>query len=361
MPFNPQRLELARKRRGFTKVQLKDSLEVSLRILVAYERGEKEPSSLTLTRLSQTLDFPPDFFAGSDMDEPLVETSSFRALTSLSARHRDQALGAGALALALSDWIDDRFTLPAPAVPQLSGVDPETAAMAVRSRWNLGEKSVRNSIHLLEAHGVRVFSLVEECRQLDAFSFWRRDLPYVFLDTTKTAERSRMNAAHELGHLVMHWEKGPRGREAEFEADIFASAFLMPRGTVIAEAPRGGRLKDIHEAKRRWGVSAAALIYRMRKLGLLTEWQARSLFIELSSEGGRREEKDGGKPESSQMLAQVFDALRASGVSKKDVASALTISPSELDKMIFGLVFTSLEGSGLGSSSRSGRPNLRVV
>ena len=88
-----------------------------------------------------------------------------------------------------------------------------------------------------------------------------------------------MNVAHELGHLVMHWEKGPRGREAENEADVFASAFLMPRATVIAEAPRTGQLGDVHGAKHRWGVSAAALIYRMRKVGLLSEWRTRSLSL----------------------------------------------------------------------------------
>ena len=33
---------------------------------------------------------------------------------------------------------------------------PETAAEAIRSEWGLGERSIPNLIHLLEAHGVRV-------------------------------------------------------------------------------------------------------------------------------------------------------------------------------------------------------------
>ena len=151
MPFNPSRLELARKRRGLTKMQLKTALGVSLRILVAYERGEKEPSPPSLAKLAQTLGFPISFFEGPNLDEPLVETSSFRALTSLTARSRDQALGSGALSLALSDWIDERFSLPLPDIPQLAGIDPETAAVAVRSRWNIGERPIRNSLHLLRS------------------------------------------------------------------------------------------------------------------------------------------------------------------------------------------------------------------
>jgi hypothetical protein len=43
--------------------------------------------------------------------------------------------------------------------------------MAVRSEWRLGERPISDMIHLLKAHGVKVFSLVEECRELDAFRF----------------------------------------------------------------------------------------------------------------------------------------------------------------------------------------------
>jgi transcriptional regulator with XRE-family HTH domain len=61
MSFNPRRLELARKRRGLTKVQLREARgsAVSFRML-AYERGEKEPGPINLERLAQILDFPPE-------------------------------------------------------------------------------------------------------------------------------------------------------------------------------------------------------------------------------------------------------------------------------------------------------------
>jgi hypothetical protein len=47
--------------------------------------------------------------------------------------------------------------------------------------------------------------------------------------------RGRFDAAHELGHLVMHGHERPLpGPEAEREANQFASAFLMPRADVVA-------------------------------------------------------------------------------------------------------------------------------
>lgn len=82
-----------------------------------------------------------------------------------------------------------------------------------------------------------MFSLVEETRSVDAFSVWRSNKPYIFLNTVKTAEHSRFDAAHELGHLVLHKHGGPGGRAAEDEANRFASSFLMPSADVRARIP----------------------------------------------------------------------------------------------------------------------------
>lgn len=283
-------------------------------MLTTYENGDYEPRASTIAKLSDVLRFPANFFYGETLDEPPLDGSSFRALSNLTARQRDQALGAGALALALSDWIEEHLRLPEPSIPQLDGVDPETAAAAVRSEWALGERPIRNIIHLLEAHGVRVFSLAEENQTVDAFSFWRGHLPYVFLNTMKSAERSRMDGAHELGHLVLHSKGGARGRNAEQEAELFGSTFLMPRGSVLAEAPRGARLDQIIRYKRRWGVSTVGLTYRMHKLGLLSDWQYRALFVEIGKKGYRTSEPDGIQRETSQVLGKVLNALRDEGL-----------------------------------------------
>ena len=191
-------------------------------------------------------------------------------------------------------------------------------------------------IHLLEAHGVRVFSLAEETESVDAFSFWRGATPYVFLNTRKTAEHSRMDAAHELGHLVLHAHGTPKGREAEREAHIFGSAFLMPAGSIRAEAPRGAANVDqLAKAKGRWNVSVANLAYRMHQLGLLSEWQYRSVFVELNRRGRATEPRAPGQrilqQETSQVLRKVFGTLRREGTSKADVARALNIGLRDLD------------------------------
>lgn len=342
--FNPSRLILARKRQGWTKAQLAAKAGLSTRILFAYERVEKEPSSDTLAILADLLRFPTEFFFGPDLDEPSLEGASFRSLKKLTARHRDQALASGALALALADWISARFHLPIPTIPLYDGVEPETAAQAVRSEWGLGERPIKNMIHLLEAHGVQVFSLREECHDVDAFSLWRDSVPYVFLNTIKSPEHTRMDGAHELGHLVLHRRVVAHGRDLEREARAFASALLMPAGSVIATAPRRGTMPQLIQAKRNWNVSLSALAYRMHTVGLLSDWQYRALFIEMNSNGYLKEEPQSCQAETSEVLAKVFRSLRADGVTMADVAHDLRVYPDELNRLVFGLVLTEIRG-----------------
>src|SRR4030095_1201305 len=128
--------------------------------------------------------------------------TSFRSLTSMTATHRDAALAAGSIGFEISDWVTARFELPPASLLDLHLYDPETAAQTLRQEWGLGERPISNMIHLLESKGVRVFSLAENTREVNAYSVWRRDHPYVFLNTFKSAECSRFDSAHELAHLV---------------------------------------------------------------------------------------------------------------------------------------------------------------
>lgn len=360
--FNPSRLTLARKRRGLTMTKLAAAIGVEPRSVSAYEKGEFGPEDDRLAALAMALSFPEAFFFGEALDEPTPDIASFRALSKMTAGQRDTALGAGAIALMLNEWIEARFELPTPELPDLSREDsPEAAAHALRQLWILGELPVKNVVHLLESKGVRVFSLSVDAIEVDAFSMWRQSTPFVFLNTKKSAEHSRFDAAHELGHLVLHRHGSPQGREAEQQANSFASALLMPRASVLANAPRMASIDHLVKLKKLWGVSVAALTYRLHTVGVLSDWHYQSLYIELSSRGYRKKEPDEGQRETSQMLHKVFMALRDESVSKGDIASDLCVAVEELDQLVFGLAITGLSGGGVGGKAGRKAPQLRVV
>src|SRR5512137_566822 len=112
--FNPSRLTLARKRRGLTITKLASLVGVESRSISAYENKGFAPSQESVARLSKALRFPTSFFFGDDLEQPRPDAASFRAMSKMTASQRDVALGAGAIALLLNNWIEGRFDLPQP-------------------------------------------------------------------------------------------------------------------------------------------------------------------------------------------------------------------------------------------------------
>ena len=108
--------------------------------------------------------------------------------------------------------------------------------------------------------------------------------------------RLRFTLAHELGHLVLGHQvfAGPR-RPEEREANLFASALLMPREA--AEEDLSSVRLDFERAaelKGKWGLSMHAIAMRARALGVMDEGGYRSFYEGLRTRGWlRREPGDG--------------------------------------------------------------------
>lgn len=359
--FNPTRLGLARRRRGMTKTRLAQLVGVDVRAISGYEKGEFAPETEKLQALAKSLRFPEAFFFGDDVEEIAPDIVSFRSMSKMTAAHQNAALGAGAIALMLNQWIEERFALPEADLPDLSQeANPEAAADSLRRQWGLGELPIKNTIHLLESKGIRVFSLALDTTQVDAFSMWHGSTPFVFLNTMKSCERSRFDAAHELGHLVLHRHAGARGPDVEREANAFASALLMPRGSVLANGPHMATVDLLIRRKALWTVSVKALAYRLRDVGLITEWHYRTLSIEIAQRGYNTREPAEAPREVSQILGKVLAALREDGIGKSDIARALNVHIDEFDQLVFGLTMTDLQGQGQGSPGKP-KPALRLV
>lgn len=348
MTFTGSRLRVGRERRGLTKRALADDVGLTERSVFEHEANRADPTEEHVKAYAERLRFPVSFFEQPELDVPEPGEASFRAMKSMAAAHRNGALAAGALCFEvngfLERWLEEQgLETPEPSIPDLRGMDPEIAALTLRMQWGLEDRAVKNMVHRLENHGVRVFSLVQDRVEVDAFSLWRHGRPFVFLDTKKSAERGRFDAAHELGHLVLHRHGAPAGREAEQQADEFASAFLMPRASVAVHAPRVVVRENLLTLKRVWGVSAMALLMRMHRLGLVSDWQYRCLCIENSDL--RKTEPNASQRETSQLLAKMFTKLSEQGLTKREVARALHLHIPDLEALIFGLVVIPDEAS----------------
>jgi len=362
--FNMGRFDLARQRRGLTKRDLAHRLDVTDRTVSNWYNNQ-EIDERILEKAAEILDFPISFFYGSDVEKIHAESVSFRALTKITAKKRDMAISQTILAEMISDWIDQNFELPLPNVPDLhelrsdfsnaitnESIDeatdnevnyyleysyPEACADTVRKAWGLGEQPIPNLIALLESKGIRVFSLTDEAQDVDACCRWTSGRPFIFLNTSRTAERCRFDLAHELGHLVMHKHGIIEGIHIEQEANAFASAFLMPRRSLLADPLRIPSLRSILSKKEIWQVSAAALTYRYNKLGIITDWNATSIYKQLAQRG-RNNEPNPIAHESSLLLDKVFKVLAQENFDLSKLTNDLCLTLEEISNLTFNLV-----------------------
>lgn len=104
-----------------------------------------------------------------------------------------------------------------------------------------------------------------------------------------SGDRQRFTIAHELGHLILHRHR-PLNDASEAEAQLFASAFLLPADTARRIFSPSFSLVDYAYMKAGWGISIQALIYRAMQLKVINSRQYRNLYISLSARGWRKRE-----------------------------------------------------------------------
>lgn len=348
----PGRLRTARQLRRMTGSALAEAVNAAPTTVTAWEKGRREPEPHTLRRLAQVLRVPIRYLVSGEDVGPVDTTDIFfRKLRRTTTADRDQARALAAAVDQVRDMLQRYVEVPRPRVPQrplAGGADdpddsisaPTQAAAECRRAWKMGVGPIPNMVDLLEYHGICVSVLAGDlAEEIDAFSYWRDGWAHVVLNPAKKdAYRSRFDAAHELGHLVMH-SRGAEGTEAEIEtqANEFASAFLMPGESWAAEAPRSTNPMHYLEWKPRWKVSVAAMLYRSYRLGVLDEGRYKSAMVRYSQLGWRT-----GEPgmvevphERPRMVTAILETLAEHQIDADTLREEIGLPP-DLMEMVLG-------------------------
>jgi Zn-dependent peptidase ImmA (M78 family)/DNA-binding XRE family transcriptional regulator len=348
---NPARLRTARECRGFSKTELAALVGLSVQALTNYEKGQDVPKDENFSKICHQLGFEKSYFFGCDFHSVDAERVTFRSRRSLTATVRRMAIARSKHAAdIISPAFRDRFRLPALDLPDLSHETPSEAAELLRSAWNLGEAPVDNMVHLLEAKGVEFFWLTIQSPCVDALSYWVEGRPYIFLNTFKEAgERGRFDTAHELGHLVLHRNReNVQTKEAEQEADEFASAFLLPRAQFAKEAPRSYMVSDYLRLKPRWKVSAQAMVRRGYDLGLFSRHVYESACRTVSARGWRHHEPGQLPREQSALQFQILERLHETKITADEFADQIDLKFTDLFELVPAAIHF-CQGSGLSN------------
>ena len=310
--FQPGRLRLARELANVSQASLKSTSGLSAAAISQFESGATKPTRRVIEAMSDALGTPVAFFY-----RPMVDTHEgfFRSLrrTSVADRRRARAFAQLIHDLAVDETSGVLAPVEIPQIPISLGADKLDAARAaesVRRSWGLPAGPVDDVVKVLEDHGVVVIRLPLDSGDVDAFSLPFHDRPVVVLGTDKNDRaRSRFDAAHELGHLVMHGEHVWGLKEVEDQAHAFAAEFLMPAADIRSELPSRPDWPALFDLKKRWQVSLAALLMRAKTLDVMDPAAYLTSVKAASARGWRRAEPVPlGQPETPSRT----DALRHS-------------------------------------------------
>lgn len=318
--FDPRRLALARQARGLRKNDVAALVGVTPAAVSQFELGGARPSPATLAKLSLGLQFPTSFFArGRPYGDSHGQLPHFRSLRSTSQVERSRALALCELAWELADTLGRRVQLPLlrlPAYPVTANAttrEVEAVAAQVRRDIGLQPGPVGNVVRLLESRGVIVVRLEDGVADVDAFCQVFNERPVVCLYGNKRdGARSRHDAAHELGHLVMHADAEPGGRLMEQQAHAFAAALLTPAEQIAPLLSSRVRFDELVDLKAAWGVSMRSLVYRSRALGVISESAYRRAMVTLKSQWRDCEPGDV-DPEQPCLFERGIDVVNKSG------------------------------------------------
>lgn len=339
----PMRLHQARIFRGLSLAELAEKLEISRQAIGRMEQGTLKVSANTLVKLSDILDFPIHFFSKELKLNSTESGAVFFRTRSISQKKRDAykmkiKLYADEVVGALQCYFD----LPALNFPQYDKEHPyegyavedmEDVAMSVRNAWDIGSAPIENLMSVMQRNGIIIFKM--DLGTTDGFSQWSNGVPIVVVNEKSNYFRTRFSLAHELGHLLLHSDvpdEDSAKREIEAEANAFAGSFLMPDCSFQKDV-RATTLNDLFPLKKRWGVSIAAIVYRLHKLGYVTEERYKGLNVQLSSRGWKKSEPfddiyEDEEPRLFQECVKIL--LEENIVSKADLIEQIALSPEDM-------------------------------
>lgn len=240
-------LRRARNSLGMTLNDVSRQVGISISTLSDMERGRRQVSSVELFKFSRLYSRPVDFFLknfySGDSFSLLLRAADDTSISKESiVRFQDLCNN--------YSFLKDLLKAPDVSSPpdysrrKLSWTDAEDIAEAERSSLGLNGQPIKDICDLLESkRGINIFHLPENPnRFFGAFASDEACGACFLINSNNPYRRRTFTIAHEYAHCIAHRDQlahidynqnfEDRNQNERF-ANVFAAAFLMPKGTVI--------------------------------------------------------------------------------------------------------------------------------
>jgi Zn-dependent peptidase ImmA (M78 family)/DNA-binding XRE family transcriptional regulator len=272
-----------REQYGLSQSDLGEAVGVTRQTIATWERSEREPSLVQLTRIAKALQTPLDVFL-----EPPEEGVAllFRAdeASALTPAVKGAILKRASDYHAVERELTEITSLP-PSAP-LDVYEPiriEHLARQVRDFLGVELAPLGDVITQLEDRGLKVIQVKLPAR-ISGFSAFTETIGAVIVvNDSHPVDRQFFTALHELAHLICHRDDysaqttPPPNKTKERIANRLAGAVLLPREVVERELnayrARWLPLPLLQNIKLRYSVSLRTILMRAEQLGIINKTQ----------------------------------------------------------------------------------------
>lgn len=281
-----EKLKTARILAGYTLSELADVLGITKQALSQYENNDTEPKFDIYLKLLKTLQCKNEFLTTPYTFSFETQNTFFRASAAADAIEKRNQEVKTDLVLYLYEFLCEYLELPKLNLPDLDNdLSIEEKSNQLRNYWKISNKPIKNIINVLEHNGIIVSSFNPFYGRLnykiDGYTQQVRiknnKLFCVIVEDYKESwARKNFSLAHELGHIILHNSYNyselskSEQNQLENEANLFASAFLLPKDEFIEDMKSVRSLNDFVRLKQKWFVSIGAMLIRAKQLGIIT-------------------------------------------------------------------------------------------
>ena len=344
-----KRLKSAREMKGLSMADLVEKLAdiVSKQAISKYEAGKMLPNSTVLIKLAEVLDVKVDYlFRPFTVSISDIEFRKKAKMTEKARKSVEQHV---------MDHVERYFE-----IEEITGINCKASLLRtddiissrqdviklvqkIRENWDLGEDGITDVISLLENHGIKVIEF-DAPSEFDGLSGTAGDDIVIVLNSNiHPTERKRFTALHELGHLLMKFDKSVDDKAKEKLCHAFASEFLIPskifRDIIGDISKRTLNMVAFAEIQHNFGISIDALIKKAEDEGMITGNRHKNYHIRKNTNPSFKQYVEKSRIENEhprRFISLVYDAYSKSLISVSKAATLLNIPVSDvLDKALF--------------------------
>ena len=335
--YNKQ-LTFAREYRGYSQTDLANAIPgLAQSNLSKFEKGLCVLSNEVLVKIFDFLDFPISF-----LDKRIniqIENANYRRRLSVNKTDINKFESQVIMLASIIDEFSEVIDWPQFKLTQFdleNNFNVEYVANYTRKLLKIPTGDpVRNIFNLLESNGIITIE-IDAHSKFDGVSFvTEKGIPVIIINKSFSNDRKRFTLAHELGHILMHINNPISDiRDKEFEANCFASEFLMPAND-IKDYLLNLKLLGLRELKQYWLTSMAAIVRRAKDLKLIDENRYKYFLIEMSRSGYSKNEPFPVYIDSPAVFINAYKMIKDElHYSDKDFSDMLRL-PNDFIKEIF--------------------------